>query len=435
MADSDRPIAGSAKPAPGLPVGAPREGIPYPWELIGLLWMVFFLHQADRQIFNNLARPIMDDLGLTKVQFGLIGSVFTAVYGLLVPLAGYAGDALPRKRVILVSLLVFSAATLLTGFCTGLASMILVRAVATGGGEAFYYPAATSLIGQHHRRTRAMALAIHQTALYAGIVASALAATIGVRYGWRNAFFLFGSLGLAMAVVVLKRLRDTPRPAGAGAAGAGRPPVGEVLRHLARKPSVFLFSAAFAGQVFVNVGYLAWTPTFLHERHGLALDTASFLALFCHHAGAVAGVTIGGRLSDAWVRRRRYVRVEFEIAGLLLGAPFIGWVGGAVGPASCCVALAAFGFFRGVYDSNLFAAPFDVIEPRFRSSAVGLLLSCAFVVGAAAPAALAWLAGRLDLGAAISSMAAVYAIAGLALVAARFTTFPKDRIAESEAGI
>jgi len=428
-------MAGSDPGAGALPCGAAgARGIPYRWELILLLWFSFCLHQADRQIFNNLARPIMDDLGLTKIQFGLVGTVFTAVYGLMVPLAGYAGDALRRKFVVLGSLVVFSAATLLTGFCTGLATLILFRAVATGGGEAFYYPAANSLIGQHHHRTRAMAMAIHQTALYVGIVASSLAAAIGVRYGWRNAFFLFGSLGLAMAAVVLWRLRDTPRPAGPGAAGDDRPAVGEVLRHLARKPSVFLFSAAFAGQVFVNIGYLTWTPTFLHERHGLPLGMASFMALLCHHAGAFAGVTVGGRLSDAWARRRRPVRIEFEAAGLLLGAPFIFWAGAAGGPVLCCAALAAFGLFRGVYDSNLFAAPFDVIEPRYRSSAVGLMLSCAFVVGASASTVLAWVAQRLDMGSAISSMALVYMIAGLVLVAARFTTFPKDLIVETEAG-
>jgi len=61
----------------------------------------------------------------------------------MVPLAGYAGDALRRKWVVLGSVLVFSTATLLTGICTGLVTLILFRSLATGGGEAFYYPAAT----------------------------------------------------------------------------------------------------------------------------------------------------------------------------------------------------------------------------------------------------------------------------------------------------
>jgi sugar phosphate permease len=409
-----------------LSPGQTASRFPYPWELIVLLWGAFFLHQADRQIFNNLAPLIMKDLGLTKIEFGIIGTVFTIVYGLMVPMAGYAGDALRRKWVILGSLLVFSSATLLTGSCGGLISLILFRSVATGGGEAFYYPAANSLIGQFHSRTRAMAMAIHQTALYVGIVCSSFAASIGLYAGWRNAFYLFGTLGLLMAAIIWRRMRNTPRPASDSSRSEAVPTVGEVLQHVAHKPSVWFFSVAFAGMVFVNVGYLTWTPTFLAERYGLALDTASFWALFSHHAAAFLGVTLGGRFSDTWAQRRRYVRIEVEYIGLLLGAPFILWTGLASGPATCCIALAGFGFFRGVYDSNLFAAPFDVIEPRYRSSAVGLMLSCAFVVGASASTLLAWIAQRMDLSIAIASMSGVYVISGLVLVAARHTIFPRD---------
>jgi len=421
------------------------RSIPYKWELIVLLWLAFFLHQADRQIFNNLAPLIMKDLGLTKVQFGLVGTIFTVVYGIMVPLSGYAGDALRRKWVVLGSLLVFSTATLLTGICTGLVTLILFRSIATGGGEAFYYPAANSLIGQFHQKTRAMAMAIHQTALYVGIVASSFAATVGHLYGWRNAFFVFGSGGIAMAGVVLWRMRDTPRadaPGGTaglpsserrpGAPADRGPSVAEVLRHVFTKPTVLLLSVAFAGQVFVNVGYLTWMPTFLHEQYGLQLDVASFLALFCHHAAALVGVTAAGRMSDRFARRRRTARMQFEYVGLLLGAPFIWWMGQAGSATVCCAALTGFGLFRGVYDSNLFAAPFDVIEPRYRSSAVGVMLSCAFIMGASASTLLAWIATKLDMAAAISSMAAVYVAAGLFVLLALHATFARDYYAEPE---
>ena len=399
----------------------------YRWELLGLLWFAFFLHQGDRQIFNNLAPLIIGDLGLTKVQFGLVGTMFTVVYGVMVPLSGYAGDALRRKWVVLGSVLVFSTATLLTGLCTGLLTLILFRSIATGGGEAFYYPAANSLIGQFHQPTRALAMAIHQTALYVGIVASSFAATVGQWYGWRSAFFVFGSCGIVMAGVILWRMQDTPRPGPIGneSTEAG-PSVAEVLRYVFAKRTVLLLSVAFAGQVFVNVGYLTWMPTYLHERFGLELDVASFLALFCHHAAAFVGVTAGGWLSDRLARRWRSARMHFEYLGLLLGAPFIWWMGQSGSATLCCAALAGFGLFRGVYDSNLFAAPFDVIEPRYRSSAVGVMLCCAFVMGASASTILAWIAQRLDMATAISSMSGVYVAAGLFVLLALGTTFSRD---------
>ena len=77
--------------------------------------------------------------------------------------------------------------------------------------------------------------------------------------------------------------------------------------------------------------------------------------------------------------------MEIEIIGLLLGAPFIYWMGIADSKLWCYVAMGLFGVFRGIYDSNLFAALFDVIEPRYRSSSMGIMLAFAFIVGALAP--------------------------------------------------
>ncbi len=410
--------------------------IPYKWELIILLWLAFFLHQADRQIFNNLAPLIMSDLDLTKVQFGLVGTIFTIVVGIMVPLSGYAGDTLSRKWVVLLSILIFSMATLLTGLSTGLVMLIIFRSIATSGSEAFYYPSANSLISQYHHKTRAMGMAIHQTAQYIGIIASAFAATVGQVYGWRYAFYVFGSLGIVLAGVILRRMHDTPIPTttvGADSRPDRGPSVGEVLRYIFSKRTVLILSVSFAGMVFVNIGYLTWMPTFMHERFALRLDTASFLALFCHYVAAFIGVTVGGRLSDRFALRHRSARMHFNYIGLLLGAPFIWWMGQTGSVALCCIALAGFGVFRGVYDSNLFAAPFDVIEPRYRSSTVGLMISFAFIMSASSPTLLALIARELNMGAAISSMGIVYLVSGLFVIVALCTTFEREYYEEPKA--
>ncbi len=437
MADSDS--SKSNAPSSDGPGGTARL-IPYRWELIVLLWCTFFLSQADRQIYNNLSTIIRDDLGLTRFQFGLVGTLFMIIYGVTVPLAGYAGDVFRRKWVVLFSIAMTSTATLLTGLTAGLVpallALIVFRSLADGVGGACYYPAANSLIGQFHHKTRATAMAIHQTALYCGIVASSVAALIGQHYGWRNAFYLFGVAGMLMAVVVFLRVHDTPMPAGPpGASGSQRqaPTVGEVLGHILRKRTVWLLSLAFAGHVFVENGYKTWMPSFLEEDHGLAPFWASFWAMGAHYAGAFLGVTIGGRLSDRLAVRRRAARMEFEYLGLMLASPFIIWMGMAAGPIACCVALGFFGLFRGVYDSNLFAAPFEVIEPRYRASAVGLMLACAFVMGASSSALLGWMADHMSMSAAIASMAAVYFLSGVVVLIARYTTFAGDAIDESPA--
>ena len=149
---------------------------------------------------------------------------------------------------------------------------------------------------------------------------------------------------------------------------------------------------------------------------------ASFLALFCHHAAAFVGVTAGGWLSDRLARRCAARGCSSSTWACCWGPVHL--VDGPVRLAVlCCVALAGFGLFRGVYDSNLFAAPFDVIEPRYRLSAVGVMLCCAFVMGASASTILAWIAQRLDMATAISSMSGVYVAAGLFVLLALGTTF------------
>lgn len=121
----------------------------YRWRLLAVLWVCFFLHQGDRQIFNTLIPLIRSDLGLNDVQIGLIASTFTFAYGLLVPIAGYLGDVGQKRMIVGLSLLTFSTGTLLTGLAGSMTTLILCRSLATGAGESFYYPSASALIGQH----------------------------------------------------------------------------------------------------------------------------------------------------------------------------------------------------------------------------------------------------------------------------------------------
>src|SRR5436309_13793090 len=135
----------------------PTRRFPYKWELLALLWLAYFFNRADKQLYGFVIPDIKADLHLTDVQLGLVATIFHWTYGLLVPFGGYFGDLLRRKWVVSISLLLWSAATLLTGFSAGLVMLIFLRSLATGAGESFYYPSATSLIGQLHHRTRALA--------------------------------------------------------------------------------------------------------------------------------------------------------------------------------------------------------------------------------------------------------------------------------------
>lgn len=388
-----------------------------------MLWFAYFLNQGDRQIFNVVIPLIKEDLQLTDVQLGLVATIFTTVYGCMVPFGGYLGDFLKRKWIVFFSILVFSIGTLCTGFSGGLISLIVLRGITTGGGEAFYYPAATSLISQYHHKTRAMAMSIHQTSLYVGIVASGfIAAYIGEHFGWRASFFTFGLGGLLLCVYLFFRLKDTPQEV----KEEKRHSIWYVIREIFKKKTVWMLCLAFGGMCFVNVGYVTWMSTFYHEEFQLSLSMAGFTSMFFHFAAALLGVLIGGKLSDKYALKRKTVRMETEFIGLLIGAPFIFLMGYTTNLYVSYAMLALFGFFRGIYDSNLYAALFDVIAPDLRASSVGVMTAFAFLVGALAPLVLGYLKADYGLAFGISFLSVFYLFGALAIFVALKFFFLKE---------
>ncbi|MCY7351292.1 MAG: MFS transporter [Cytophagaceae bacterium] len=275
------------------------------WKLLILLWLAFFLNQADRQIFSVVLPLIRTDLGLSDADLGLIAAALVWTYGVLVPVAGFVGDRFSRRNIVGFSLLFWSMSTLATGFCTTLWQFILLRGMATGGGEAFYAPSANALLGENYPKNRSFVLSLHQTAVYAGIVLSGLiAGHIGQHYGWQYAFFLFGGFGVVLGGFVLFSLpKDQP------ALAVAPEPIAKTAAYLVRNPTAVLLTVGFACMVFVNVGYVTWMPSFLVDKFGLSLTAAGFNSLFYHHVGALLGVLAGGRLSDHLAKTRPQSRL------------------------------------------------------------------------------------------------------------------------------
>jgi sugar phosphate permease len=359
--------------------------IPYKWELIALLWFAFFFNQADRQIFNIVLPSIRDDLGLTDASMGLVASIFTLFYGVMVPMGGIIGDRINKKYILIVSLLVWSLATLTTGLSFTLIHLIILRSFALGGGEAFYTPSASALICEYHQNTRSVALSIHQTALYAGIIGSSfLTGLIAETFGWRSAFYVFGGLGIILAFVLWFRLKDSIIK-NTTASGAESKSIREVLKIFFNRPTAILLTLAFAGMQFTGIGFLTWMPTFLHEKFNFTLMRAGFDSTFYHHVAAFAGVLIGARIADRMAQKHSGVRGFIQMTGLIFGVPFIFIIGNSDSLLIIYSALAIFGFSRGLYDSNLLAALYDVIEVPYRATATGLLLMFGFIVGASSP--------------------------------------------------
>ncbi|GAB3991845.1 MFS transporter [Spirosoma daeguense] len=398
------------------------------WELLALLWLAFFLNQADRQIFSVVLPLIRKDLGLTDAELGLIASALVWTYGLLVPIAGFIGDRFSRRNILGFCLLFWSCATLMTGFCSSVVQFILLRGVATGGGEAFYAPSANALLGEKYKESRSFALSIHQTAVYFGIILSGIiAGYIGEHYGWQKAFYLFGSLGIVLAFVFFSRI---PKDVVKSTVEAQTPmlaDIGQTARIVIRKPTVIMLTLGFGCMVFVNVGYLTWMPSFLVDKFSMTLTDAGFSSLFYHHLGAFLGVLSGAKIADYYAKTNPRSRLIVQATGLLLGAPFIYGISMSETQTLTYVALFLFGIFRGWYDSNIVASLYEVVSPKIRSSAYGLMLACAFLIGSIAPYLLGVLKPTLGLTIGLASLSGVYVLGSLFLWAGAFLFFDRDK--------
>lgn len=404
----------------------------YKWELVILLWFAFFFNQADRQIFNVVLPLVKAELNFSDAQLGLIASALIWTYGLLVPVAGFSGDLFNKKKIIVFSLIFWSVATFFTGMGSTVLYFILIRGIATGGGEAFYAPTANALISEQHLQTRSFALSLHQSAVYFGIISSGwLAGYIGEHYGWRSAFYAFGGFGILLGIIIQLRLKGKDRTEVHPQSRHSADQLWGNARIIFRTRSYWWLTAAFACMVFVNTGYLTWMPSFLYEKYELSLSDAGFSSMFYHHVGAFVGVLFGGKLSDVLAVRQPGIRPMIQMIGLAGGAPFIYLMATADSMVITYSALGVFGFFRGMFDCNIFGSLFDVVAKQYRATAAGLMLMMAFLISAFSPVLLGVLKPTLGLSKGLAFLSLSYVLGAALLFIAVGFFYKKELIVQT----
>lgn len=401
----------------------------YKWEIILLLWVAYFLNQGDRQVFNTVLPHIQAFLGVEDSTMGLISTCFNLFFAMTVPFAGYFADRIPRRKIIIFSVALFSTATMFTGFAGTVAMMIILRSVATGMGEAMFGPTYPAIIAEYHdSTTRARAMSIHQTAYYVGVIASGfLAGYIADTLGWQYSFLIFGAVGVVFTFVLLLRLKDKNQDV-APVQKAEKPSFLEAMAAIFKVPTAVCMIFGFTSLIFVLTGYLTWMPKYLMETFNLSGASAGFNSMFWTHAAAFVGVLVAGSLSDkvAASKGGGKNRLILQSAGLLLAAPCIALMGLSTNVAVVYAALAGFGFFRAFFDANTYSILYDVIPSKYHSSSSAVLQMFGFGMGSLAPLILGFMSPKLGLSVGIASLAVIWVVAGIVLLVAKFFFFDKD---------
>jgi MFS family permease len=371
-------------PSTGTPAPAPERGRGYRFYVLFILFLVYTFNFIDRQIVGILAGSIKAELGLSDTQLGLMGGIAFALFytGLGIPIARLA-DRFNRAWIITISLALWSGFTAMCGFAHGFWQLFLCR-VGVGVGEAGGVAPSYSLISDYFPpKERARAFAVFSFGIPVGSAAGILfGGLIAARIDWRMAFVVCGAVGLVLAPLMAFTVREPVRGRfDPPSARTGAPPLREVLRILASKPSFWLISCGASSGSLLGYGLAFWMPQFLARSFGLSLTNLSLyysaIALF----GGLLGIWIGGLLGDRLGGNRKAAYALVPAFAYLLSIPFY-----ALGTLSTSPALAFFVFLIPTALGLVWLGPVitsiqHLVPPTMRATASAVFLFINNLIG------------------------------------------------------
>jgi EmrB/QacA subfamily drug resistance transporter len=170
----------------------------------------------DATIVNVALPHIQNALGFSDTNLEWVVNAYALAFGGLLLLGGRSGDLLGRRRIFVFGIMLFTVASLLGGFATDQAWLLIARVV-QGIGGAFAAPTSLSLIAvtfpEGRQRNRAMGVyaAMSISGAAVGLIAGGLLTTYA---DWRWVFFVNVPIGLTVALIAPRVLGESGRRAG-----------------------------------------------------------------------------------------------------------------------------------------------------------------------------------------------------------------------------
>ncbi len=398
----------------------------YKWVLVAMLFLISALNYGDRSALAAVFPLLRQELHLSDLQLGLVGSAFLWAYGLGCAVCGFLADRFSRRRLILISLTLWSLATLLVSLVHNFPELILAR-VALGASECLYVPAALALIADHHGpSTRGVAISSNLAGMSVGLIAGGtLAGYVAQNWGWREAFLLLGGFGLALAGVAWFLVRDAAAATPAAAKSEEKVSLGANLRMLLQTRTYHMILlqgmlSSAGAWMFWN-----WLPLYYQETYHLSLAGAGFSGTFMLQATAMVGVLLGGYASDRFGRTHPPRRALVMAASYFCAAPLLLVFVFKPSYVVLSVSIAAFSLVRTFGQANENLMICDLLPPRVRSTSLGIFLLGNVGAGSVAILLAAWLRGRFGLGFAFACVSGMVAISAVAALRAYYV-MPRD---------
>jgi MFS family permease len=379
----------------------------YRWGVIAIFFAFMLLHQIDKQLINPLLPQVMEEFQISKTQMGAVMTGSLLVSTLLYPLWGFLYDRWSRARLLALASFIWGSTTWLSVLARRYVPFFVARA--STGIDDSSYPGLYSLVADYFGpQMRSRIYGLLQLAQPLGylsgmILALMVAPMLG---GWRSVFYLTGSLGLLVALVIFLFVREVPR-------GQAEPELEQLeigqyrfslnaLRDVLRKRTMWLlFLQGFFGVFPWNV-ISVWFFTYLSQERGYdenaVLFTMAPLILMLS-----ASYFVGGALGDFMFRRTPRGRVLVSSLGVIGGAFFL--LLSLNTPLEqrglFFVLMMLTAFFMPFSAPNVVSTVFDITLPEVRSTAQAVEYFIENTGAAFAPLLAGIIADRYDLGTAI----------------------------------
>ncbi len=348
----------------------------YRWFVVGIFFFFMLLHQTDKLMIGSLQVPISETFGLNNQQWGLINSGALIVATVLYPIWGYLYDRYARAKLLSLASFIWGATTWMNAIVRTFGGFLVTRA--STGIDDSSYPGLFTLVADYFGPTlRGKIYGILYLAqplgyLIGTILALIVAPMIG---GWRSVFYITGSLGIVIAILIFFGVREMPR-------GKSEPEFENVaemqtfrfswaeVKEIFRKRTMwFVFLQGFAGQfpwtviIYFIFGYLITERGYDNES---VLFTMAPVILILS-----GGYFIGGWAGDLLFKRSNKGRIIISSIGVLLGAIF--FYSAVSTPVEArtqfFVLFCLAAIFAPLSAANVIATVYDITVPEVRSSA------------------------------------------------------------------
>jgi len=347
------------------------------WTTLGIFTLLFLVCYIDRFVLGALLTPIKDALHITDEKLGRLNTVFVIAYIAVIPLAGFLGDRFSRKWYVFGALLLWSFASIGSGWAATFGSLLVWRAL-VGLGEGIFSGIAPGWIADiFGPKLRSLAFAvIMSTGQIGAWIAYHYGGKIAESGGWSQAFFVAGVPGLVLvlAVIFLREPKPGSAEEKAQPAVETKADLSEVLAFL-KQPDYLLYVSAYSIRMLAVSGLFFWGAVFLHREFGVGnKDATSFMGSAYLLAGT-PGIFLAGYLAGKWAARYRGVYATWIAAGELLSGISVAFALLAAGDLKTVqILLLCQMFFAGNSWGVINPLLFEIAPFRLRSIAVSVSL-------------------------------------------------------------